>query len=275
MSATFFYMLRRYRLSVVFWGLSLAVIGTFVVLMYGSVADKQKSIERIMKGMPLIVKALAGDVSQFVTPVGWLHLKYFFVVPVSFGVFAVVTGAGVFVHDEEQGRLDLLMAYPLSRTRLFLARCASLAVATCLIVLVAWIGMSAALPYTELGVSAAGIVLPFVSLFLLMSFFQALALCFSIILPSRNIAAGAAGIILIVSFFLEVFVHVKPKLMMVARLFPLRYYQGGMATHGLNVLDLLVLLVATSLALGVAWKLFLSRQIRVMGEGSFRFGGHQ
>ena len=273
MSATFFYMLRRYRLAVVFWGLGLAVIGIFVVFMHQSVADKQRSIERIMKGMPLIVKALAGDVSQFVTPVGWLHLKYFFVVPVSFGVFAVVTGAGLLVHDEEQGRLDLFMAYPLSRTRVFLARCASLATATLLIVAIAWAGMAAALPYASLGITASDILWPFFTLFLVITFFQALSLWFSFLLPSRIIAAGAAGIILIVSFFLEVFVHVEPKLMMVARLFPLRYYQGGMATVGVNWGDLLVLLIATSIALGMAWRLFLGRQIRVMGEGNFRLRG--
>ena len=108
MSATFFYMLRRYRLAIVFWGLGLAAIGILVVFMHESIADKQKVMERIMKGMPLIIKAIAGDVSQFVTPVGWLHLKYFFVLPVSFGVFAVVSGSGLLVYDEEQCRLDLL-----------------------------------------------------------------------------------------------------------------------------------------------------------------------
>lgn len=269
MSATFFYMLRRYRLAIVFWGLGLAAIGILVVFMHESIADKQKVMERIMKGMPLIIKAIAGDVSQFVTPVGWLHLKYFFVLPVSFGVFAVVSGSGLLVYDEEQGRLDLFMAYPLSRSRMFVVRCASLASATFLMVAIAWTGMSVALPIAGLGIPPSGIILPFLSLFIIITFFQALSLCFSFVLPSRIIAAGAAGIILVASFFLEVFVKVEPKLMLFAKLFPLRYYQGGMAIHGLDWWSLFVLLAAMGIALGLAWRLFLKRQIRVMGEGSF------
>ena len=267
MKAMFLYMLRRYCLAIFFWGLGLALIGVMVVLVYDSIADKQRTLERIVSGMPVLMKALAGDVSQFVTPVGWLHVKYFAMVPLSFGVFAVLTGSGLISNDEETGRLDLFMAYPLSRTEMLVARSLALLTATWLILMVAWFGMMVALPFSKIGVSWWRLGLPFVSLFVVTAFFQAFALVLSFLLPSRLIAAGAAGTILVISFFLEIFLHVQPDLVAVARFFPLRYYQGGMMAESVSWFSLLVLLTGVTVFGFFAWRLFLAREIRVQGQG--------
>jgi|MDTC01.1.fsa_nt_gb ABC-2 type transport system permease protein len=268
MNALFFYMLHRYRPAILFWGGGLAIVGIAVVLLYDSIADKQQLLEQLMEGFPILIKALAGDVKDWVTPAGWLHLKFFFVLPLSFGLFAVLTGAGLFAADEESGRLDLLMAYPVSRTKIFLARCAALGVATALITVIAWVCMASALPFSRLEIKPLSLFLPFLTLFLVMLCFQSLALLLSLLLASRIIAAGAAGMILIISFFLEGFAEVQPKLTPYARIFPLHYYQGGKAIDQFAWGPLIVLLAILLVSFLLAGRLFLAREIRVVGEGN-------
>ncbi len=66
-----------------------------VVVIYDSVADKFALIDKVMETMPPLITAMAGDAQTLSTPSGWLHMKFFTSVPVIFGPFAVMAGAGL------------------------------------------------------------------------------------------------------------------------------------------------------------------------------------
>ena len=272
MIAHFFHTLRRYRSAILFWGLGLAAIGSIVVLVYDTISEKQALIEQFMEGMPPVFAAMAGEAEQYSTPSGWLHIKYFMFLPVMIGFYAVMSGAAILAGDEEQGRLDLIMAYPLSRTRVFFGRLLGLGTATFLILGIAWLGIVGSVTLTPFRLSPLQAMIPFVTLFAVIVFFQALALLMSMLMPSKNISAGAAGLVLIVSFFFEVFSQVQPKLKPLAASLPLHYYQGGLAVENFSWGSLALLLGTATLLVAAAWRLFSKREIRVMGEGSFRKG---
>ena len=193
MTTTFLYSLRRHRLAMAGWGIGLGIIAAVVVIIYDSVADHFALIDQFMKTMPPIFTAFAGDAQMLKTPSGWLHMKYFVSLPVIFGPFAVMAGAGLLAADEERGRLDLLMAYPTARWEIFFGRLGALFTATAIILFAAWLGLIAALPFSTLEVTPGAAFLPFVSLFGLIVLFESFALLLSFILGSRILAAGAAG----------------------------------------------------------------------------------
>lgn len=269
MITTFLYTLRRQRLAIFGWGIGLAIIMVIVVLIYESIVEKLEIVDQLMKGLPPILVALAGEASDFMTAGGWLHAKFFTTLPLLFGFFWVIAGAGLFAGDEERGRLDLLMAYPVSRARVFWGRVLALVTASVLILGICWLGLLVALPFGVLEMRFWETPIPFISTLAPLLFFEALALLLAMVLPSRIIAAGVAGVVLIANFFIELLSKVSESLMGAARCLPLHYFQGGLAIGNFQVVPHLAVIGVAVLMLLLAWRLFERRDIRVMGEGNW------
>lgn len=271
MNATFRYMLRRFRLAIVGWGLALAVIGVVTVRLYATILERMAVVEKLMEGMPPLLVAIAGEASLLATPGGWLHVKFFVMVPVLLGIYGVMAGAGLFATDEERGRLDLLMAYPVSRSRMFAGRVLALVLATVLILGLSWIGVLLALPGSGMAVGVVASVRPFVNTMAPLLLFEMLALALAMVMPSKLLAAGTAGLVLVASFFIEILAAVEPALLPLAKGLPLHYYRGGLALNGFGWPGFLgQLAVAIALGSFAYWR-FLRRDIRVMGEGSWKW----
>ena len=103
--------------------------------------------------------------------------------------------------------------------------------------------------------------------------FGMLALLLSMTLPSRTLAASLAAVLLVGSYFVTSMAHVSDRLKTLNDFSPLKYFQGGRAIEGLNWQNLLGLFGFAVLFTLVAWLLFLRRDIRVSGEGSWRIPG--
>src|SRR5207253_2378813 len=86
-------------------------------------------------------------------------------------------------------------------------------------------------------------------------------------------AAMASGMVLLASFFLTTLARLDKGLQPVARFSPLAYYQGGDAIDGLNGRWLLGLFLASACFAALAWWRFERRDIRVVGEGTWRGRG--
>jgi len=224
-----------------------------------------------MKAMPPVIVAMAGDAATLGKASGWLHMKYFATLPVIFGPFAVMSGAGLLASDEERGRLDLLMAYPTARWKIFYGRLLALYTATALIHLISWLGLIAALPFSKLEITPAQALLPFASLFALMILFESFALLLSFVLPSRILAAGAAGIVLVANFFIHALAPITPVLKPIARWLPYHFYQGGEAADGFQFVPFITLLTVAAFFVGASCLRFQFRDIRVMGERTMRW----
>jgi ABC-2 type transport system permease protein len=271
MNANFRYMLRRYRLAIAGWGLALAIVAVIAVRLYSTILERMEVVEKLMAGMPPLLVALAGEASVLATPGGWLHVKFFVMVPILLGIYCVQAGAGLLAGDEERGRLDLLMAYPVSRTRLFLGRLLALVTATGWILAICWAAVFLALPGSGMKIHFGESLLPFLNTLAPLLLFEMLALALSMIMPSKLLAAGAAGFVLVASFFIELLLSVEPALLSVAKLLPLHYYRGGLALESFGWPGFLGQLgVALLLGVFAYWR-FLRRDIRVMGEGSWRW----
>jgi ABC-2 type transport system permease protein len=101
--------------------------------------------------------------------------------------------------------------------------------------------------------------------------YGSLALLLSMVLPARRLAAAAAGLMMVASYFLSSLGSLSEDLALVARLLPYHYFQGGDAMKGLNVAWFLGLVTASGLLALLAWWRFERRDIRVGGEGGWRW----
>ena len=270
MKTIFRYRLARLRGQILGWGISLALLGVMMVQFYATIAEQQEQFEQILEHYPKEMMAFFGDFDSFATPSGYLGIEFFSYMPLILGIFALVIGSGLLAGDEESGRLDLIMAYPISRAALFWGRVSAFVVATLAILAIAWLGLVVPSRGTELNVvSIAGMAQPFVSLLGLLLLFGALALLLSLVLPSRRMAAMTGGIVLVAGFFIVGFANINADLEPVAKAFPMYYYQGGDAIDELNVSWFAGLLAAALVFFVLAWWRFERRDIRVGGEGGW------
>ena len=262
--------LARSRGSILGWGITLLLIGLMVTSIYDVVLSQQEQFEQLLKNYPPEFSAFFGDFSDFTSPEGFLSAEFFAIMPVVLGVFAILAGSGLLVGDEENGTLDLLLAYPVSRTALFLGRLLAFVTATAAILVIGWLGLAVSTSWTALDVGPVEMALPFLGLLAQLLLTGTLALLLSMALPSRRLAAMVGGLVLVAGFFVTSLARINEELAPLARLSPLNYYQSGNAILGLNWTWFAGLMAVAALFALLAWWRFERRDIRVGGEGGWR-----
>lgn len=265
MQAVFRHTLLGFRGSILAWGLGLAALGLFVVPFYDVYLEQEEQMLQLMESYPPEVMAFFGGMADITSPEGFLNGQLA-TLPLILGIFAVLVGSGLLARDEESGRLDLILAHPVSRLALFGGRLAAFVTATLAILTLCWLGFSIPLGGSSLGVNWGQMALPFLSVLAVVLAFGTLALLLSMLLSSRRKAAGTAGGVMVASFFLSGLANMNEDLAFLARVFPYEYFQGGSAIHGLNLVWFGGLLAASAIFSLIAMWRFQHRDIRVGGE---------
>ncbi len=254
------------------WGLSMAGFGLMIVAFYDNFAagQGQAMLDMVKAYPPEFLAFFGSNPASIVTPEGFLGMYAFSMLPPIFGIFAILVGSGLLASDEERGRLDLILAHPVSRAGLFWGRVAAFVAATVAICALGWLGFSLLLGRSALGLSWGQMALPFVPLAVQLIVYGALALVLSLLLPSRSAAAAVAGLVMVGSYLLSSLARLEPGLQTAARLLPYEHYQAAAAINGLDSAALLGLLLASGLMALLAWWRFERRDVRVVGEGEWR-----
>ena len=271
MLTTLRYSLAQFRGQILGWGLGIAALGLILVPFYDVFMEQQADFMQMLESYPPEFLAFfGGDAASMATPDGYLGMYGFSMLPVILGIFALIAGSGLFASDEENGRLDLIIAHPVSRAALFWGRLAGFVVSTVAILILSWLGFAVLLGGSSLDVSWGEMALPFLPLLAQVLIYGTLALLFSMLLPARRLAAMAAGLVMVVSYFVSSMATLNESLAAVARFLPYDYFQGGDALSGLNFTWFLGLLAVSAVLALLAWWRFQRRDIRVGGEGGWR-----
>ena len=143
MLTTLRYSLAKLRGQIIGWGLGVAALGLTLISFYDVFEDTQHTLRQMIESYPPEFLAFfGGDAESLLTPEGFLGMYGFSMLPLIVGIFAVLAGAGLVAGDEENGRLDLILAHPVSRTDVFLGRVLAFVGASAAIVVIGWLGFS-------------------------------------------------------------------------------------------------------------------------------------
>lgn len=265
------YTFAHLRGQILGWGLGLAIYGLMIVPMYDSMAAQQEQLQQLIASYPPEFLAFfGGDATSLVTPAGFLGMYAFSMMPVIIGIFAVMVGSGLIISDEERGRLDLIMAHPVGRSDFFFGRSLGFLGAILSIMFLGWLGFSILLGGSSLGFTWGQMAVPFVSLATQIIVYATLALCLSMFLPSRNLAAMVTGVVMVISYFVSSMASMDERLAAMSEFMPYHYFQTVLSFQDLNLTWVFALLGASTLMILVAWLRFIRRDIRLSGEGSWR-----
>ncbi|MGB9593739.1 MAG: ABC transporter permease subunit, partial [Anaerolineae bacterium] len=269
MWATFRHELAHMRGRILGWGLGLGLMGAYFSSVFSSFEAQMAQLRQAMQYFPQELFEFFGLDLATLTPYRFLDVKFFSLMPIILGVFAMGAGTAMLAGDEEKGLLDLILAHPVSRKSLFFGKALAFFTALVLILTLMWAGLVLGMDRASLQVTAAQMIGPMVSIFAMVVLFWALGLFLSMVLPSRRMATSGVALLAVASFFVKGMAELDPDIKSIAKLSPFTYYQGGEAAFGLNVGWIVGLLVPAAAFVLLAWWRFERRDIRVAGEGGW------
>jgi len=263
-------LLRRMRGQIIGWGIGLALYGLMMAALFDSIIGIE-GFEEMIASYPPELMVFFGDLMSITTPAGYLDIYYFSYMTMIIGIFAAGAGAGLLVSDEEDGVLDLILAHPIGRNALFWGRLLGFVTATTAILIIGWLSWLIPSGSNGMDLSWIEFLRPFLPLLVVLLLFGALALLFSMVLPSARMAGMLSGGLVVANFLVLGLANSNAQLEAVVKYTPLYYYQGGDAVFGLNWGWIAGLTLVSVILVLVAWWRFQQRDIRVGGEGGWQW----
>ncbi|HEV8452593.1 MAG TPA: ABC transporter permease subunit [Gaiellales bacterium] len=202
--------------------------------------------------------------ADYSTLTGWLQSEIVATYgPLVFCAVGITTAAATTTGDEDERVLATLLAHPVLRTRLLLAKTLALTLLMIAVSIATWLGLLAGVAIAGGGISTAHLAAQAVHLCLLGLTFATLTLALGASTGRKTVAAGGAAGIAILAFFLNGLAPLIGGLTWTRYLSPFYYYSNDRPLTNGAQWDHLAVLAAVSLILvGVALAGFRQRDLR-------------
>lgn len=202
-------------------GLILLVLGVTMGPLYTAI---DADLKTLTDDLPEALLALVGG-ADMGTPEGWYQAESFsLMVPIALIAVGIVAGAAALAGEERRRTMGLLLANPVSRSRVVGEKAAAMAAQLVLLGIVTFAGTVLGSLLGGLGISVAGIAAASALGTLLAIVFGALALALGAATGRTQIATyGAAGVAF-ASYLLDSLLPLSDSLAGLAKLSPFHYY---------------------------------------------------
>jgi ABC-2 type transport system permease protein len=247
--------LRDVRRSFVWWSLGLAGFVALIVSVYPTVRSNP-GLNKLAEDYPEALKAFVGFGGQidYASAAGYLGIELFsLMVPLLLLVAAIGTGAGSIAGEEERGTLELLLANPVSRTRVVLEKSAALAVEVAGLGVVLWLALWIGAVSVGMDISGGRLAGATLGAVLLALAYGAIALLLGAATGRRAVAIGLTAAAAVAAYLVNGLAPLVDALEVPQKLSPFYHYAAGdPLRRGVSVSHLSVLVgiavVATALA---------------------------
>ncbi|WP_406239451.1 ABC transporter permease subunit [Nocardia sp. NBC_01009] len=251
--------LRDGRRALIGWAVGITLAATLYASFFPQMAQSgAEQAENLPEGLR---EALRMD--DIASAPGYLGSTVFgLIVPLLVMFFGAATGARATAADEEAGTLDLLMAYPITRTTLLLQRFAALVLIATGISAAVWLAMLAIRGAAELtAVSPAQFAAQCLNLALLAVTFGALAVGLGAATGSRGVVFAVTAVVGVLAYAAHTFAD-QLGVGWAAYLSPFHYYlDGEPLRHGLQWGNSVVLLAASVVLVAAGTYVFNNRDL--------------
>jgi ABC-2 type transport system permease protein len=130
MKDVLFWELKRRRTTILWWTIGSVLLVAVILMVFPSIRDQAAQLDQVINKLPESVRGLKAGGNASVSlddPVSFLNSQVFYAtLPILWIILAITRGAGVLGREEQNHTLELLLARPLSRTRLLAAKALSL-----------------------------------------------------------------------------------------------------------------------------------------------------
>lgn len=195
---------------------------------------------------------------------GYLGSELFsFMIPLLLLVAAIRNGAGTLAGEEERGTLELLLAHPVSRTRVASQKLAAMVTEIAGLGFVLWIALWVGAHATNMGIPAGRLAAAVADAAALALVFGSIAFLVGASTGRKAIASGLAAVTAVAAYLVNSLAALVPGLRTVQKASPYYHYAvSDPLRHGLAADHLLALMAVAAIAAGVGLVLFARRDLR-------------
>jgi ABC-2 type transport system permease protein len=199
--------IRRHLAGLLWWSIGIAALAALVAAAYPAVRGNAE-LDQTFANLPPGVQSLLGlgDGKPLTSPAGYLNSQFFAnLLPFMLLIFAVRMAAWSVAGDEAAGTFELLIANPVSRALVALARLAALVVLLTVLASVAALTLIVLAPSTGLdeGLSAGCLVAGTLAAMLVALTFAAIAFAVGAATGRRPAALGIASAVTVAGYVME------------------------------------------------------------------------
>jgi ABC-2 type transport system permease protein len=239
------------------WTLGIAGFASWMVFVVQQMAERLSALLSSSPTMINLLKNLGGDGASL--NANFLSAMFVFL-PLFLMAFAV-TQVNRWSADEQDGRLELVLAAPQPRLWVLMARFAALATATIFIAVITLLASAGAAAASGVTLNMANLVAATLGMIPLGLLIAAIGFMASGWLRTAA-DTGLLSFLLVLWFFIS-FIGPELKLPDATLRLSAFYYYGTPLIHGLQVSSVLILVVVTAAALGLATVRFARKDIAV------------
>lgn len=255
--------LKKRGTAVVGWGVG---IGAYLAMIMAVSPDLAPQFANMDLASIPIYKAF-GMAENFLSVASLISLYVSFLGLV-IAAYAVITGASALAGEEEEGTLETLLALPLARWQIVLAKILAIAVALLVVLLIAYLGYAAVFPSVQADLEGEitlwELFLSTMEAWPLAFMFAMLTLFMGAYLPRRNHAMGVGLTVLIGGYLFNNLAQQAGPLQDLRPYFPFYYTLGGkVLTDGLDWGKMAVLIGAAVIFALFALLSFQRRDVTV------------
>lgn len=258
--------LRDQRRSLLIWTAAVAGYVVMMAALFPSIRESSADMQGYIESMPeAFRKAFMGESTDFSSAVTYLNGELFsFMTPLFVMIFAIGLAAAQIAGEEENGTLSLLLAYPVSRTRLLVQKYAVLVTGTVVLCAAHLAAMAVSDALIGLGLPAVDVVGAHVALALLGLSVASVGFAAGAATGRRGLSIAVGAAVGVAAYLINIVAQLVEGLSWLRRLSLFYYYGGAEPLRvGLRPAYLAVLLGVTLGAALVAWLSFERRDVHV------------
>jgi ABC-2 type transport system permease protein len=118
--------LSRRRMFLLWWCIGIVILFAVLMSIYPSIHQQAAQLDTIMQQLPDSIRSLRGGDSDLSSPVGYLSAEVFYItLPLLLIIMAINLGGSLLARDEQDRTLELVLARPVSRGQVLLAKAVS------------------------------------------------------------------------------------------------------------------------------------------------------
>lgn len=247
----FTHTLRSNWKQVLYWGVGMALLGYYLILIIPNV-DALQQYADLLKTMPPALLQLVGaeDVSALATPEGFLSTAFFSRLLLILAVLAVTLGLSVTANEEDEGIMDVMLSLPIARWRIIIEKFAAFILMCLAIVVLGLIGLMLGLGTSTMQVQTIRLVESSFNVLPSLLLLIAVTMFLGTVIRRKSLTISVTIAFIVGSFFID-FVGASASGTVAETLRGLSFFSyydsQSVMLHGLSWSNVLILLGVTAL----------------------------
>lgn len=225
--------LHERRFYLLWWSVGIASILALTVLAYGSVRDQADQLNKAFGHLSSSISGFVGTGDMF-SPVGYLNSQlYYITLPILFIILSVTLSNALINREESRHTLELLLARPIGRSRLLIAKAAAGALIVGVLGAVTAVVVIVCSMAVDINVSVHNLLMTTLWMTLFSGAFGALAfMLYAASQATRRLAAVVAILLSFGGYILSSLGSMVHGLSGIAKILPYHYYDPGAMLTG-------------------------------------------